>query len=298
MDITLALGGGGSRGAAHIGVLRVLERNGLRVRAIAGTSIGSVVGAFYAFGYSPDEIAILFTSVDLPRLLYGWPLVDGPGLLGVRGIADFLRTHLGNRNFDDLKIPCAAVAVDLISHREIILREGRVVDAILGSIALPGIFPPKDYHPYRLIDGGTLNPVPVSAARALLPHLPVIAVNLYPPLEQPSTPLNLQIPVPKPLAEQLSRLNITQAFQVFADAVDIGQRQMTELRLKIESPEVLISPQTGDIGLLDSIDVPEIARVGEQAALEVLPSIKEATSWQKRLARLFGRFLFLRTKQP
>jgi NTE family protein len=290
MDITLALGGGGSRGAAHIGVLRVLERNGLRVRAIAGTSIGSVVGAFYAFGYTPDEIETLFTSVDLPRLLYGWPLVDGPGLLGVRGIADFLRTHLGNRNFDDLKIPCAAVAVDLTSHREIILREGRVVDAILGSIAVPGIFPPKDYPPYRLIDGGTLNPVPVSAARALLPHLPVIAVNLYPRLEQAFMPINLQIPVPKPLADQLARLNITQAFQVFAEAVDIGQRQITELRLKMERPEVLISPQTGDIGLLDNIDVPEIARFGEQAALKSLPSIKKVTSWQNRLARLLRRW--------
>ncbi|MFO7583435.1 MAG: patatin-like phospholipase family protein [Anaerolineales bacterium] len=289
MEISLALGGGGSRGAAHIGVLRVLETHKVRIRAVAGTSIGSIVGAFYAFGYTPDEIEDLFTSVDLPRLLYGWPLIDGPGLLGVRGIADFLRTHLGNRNFEDLNIPFAAIAVDLNSHREIVLKKGRVVDAILGSIAVPGIFPPKDYEPYRLVDGGTLNPVPVSVARALAPNLPVVAVTLYPPLDQPSIPLNLQIPGPKPLLDQLSRLNITQAFQIFAEAIDIGQRKMTELRLKMEHPEVLIAPDTGDIGLLDSVDVPEIVKLGEQAALEAIPTLKRAASWQKRLARLFGR---------
>lgn len=287
MDITLALGGGGSRGVAHVGVLRVLERHGFRVRALAGTSIGAIVGAFYAFGYHLDEIESIFASVDLTRLLYGWPLVDGPGLLGVRGIADFLRTHLGNRNFEDLLLPCAAVAVDLDSRREIILQKGRVVDAILGSIAIPGIFPPKDYEPYRLIDGGTLNPVPVSAARALSPSLPVVAVNLYPPLDQPSTPINLQLPGPKTLMEQIARLNISQAFQIFAEAVDIGQRQMTEMRLQIEKPDVVIAPAVAHIGLLDTINVGEVAKLGEAATLEALPRLKRAFSWKARLKRFW-----------
>jgi NTE family protein len=285
MDITLALGGGGSRGAAHIGVLRALERNGYRIRAVAGTSIGSVVGAFYAFGYTPDEIEALFASVDFSRLLYGWPLIEGPGLLGTRSITDFLRTHLGNRSFDDLQIPFAVVAVDLNSRREIILREGRVVDAILGSIAIPGIFPPKDYEPYRLVDGGTLNPVPVNVARALLPKLPVVAVNLNPPLDQPSTPLNLQLPGPKTLVEQIARLNLTQAFQIFGEAVDIGQRELTELRLAIDKPAVIISPLVNDIGLLDAIDVNKISSRGEVATLEALPALKLAVSWRARLMR-------------
>jgi NTE family protein len=290
MEISLALSGGGSRGAAHLGVLRVLERHGFQVRAVAGTSIGSIVGAFYAFGYHPDEMQSLFASVDLARLLYAWPLSDGPGLLGVRGIADFLRTHLGNRSFEDLNIPFSAVAVDLNSRREIILQKGRLVDAILGSIAIPGIFPPKEYDPYRLGDGGILDPVPVRAARALAPGLPVLAVNLYPPLDQPSTPIALQLPVPKPLAEQIARLNITQAFQIFAEAVDIGQRQMTELRLQLDHPEVLVSPLVGHIGLLDSINVAEVAQLGEIAALESLPDLRRAVSWPARLARrLRGR---------
>lgn len=285
MDITLALGGGGVRGAAHIGVLRILARHGFRVRAVAGTSIGSVVGAFYAFGYTPDEIENLFAQVDFSHLLYGWPLVDGPGLLGIRGIIDFLRTNLGNRNFEDLTMPCAAVAVDMNSRRAIILQKGQVVDALLGSIAIPGIFPPKEYDPYRLTDGGTLDPVPVRAARAMLPGLPVVAVTLNPPLEQPSTPLNLPIPGPKTLVEQLARLNLTQAFRVFGEAIDIGQRELTELRLKIDRPDVIISPSVGEIGLLDSVNVGEVVKLGEIAALEALPALKYAVSWRGRLAR-------------
>jgi uncharacterized protein YqfA (UPF0365 family) len=83
----------------------------------------------------------------------------------------------------------------------------------------------------------------------------------------------------------LARLNITQAFQVFAEAIDIGQRQVTELRLKIEKPEVLITPLVGGIGLLDSIDVREVSKIGEIAALEALPALKRAVSWPARLRR-------------
>lgn len=289
MDITLALSGGGSRGVAHLGVLRVLEQHGFRIRALAGTSIGSVVGAFYAFGYPTDEIESIFASVDLSRLLYGWPLVEGPSLLGMRGVSDFLRTHLGNRDFEDLNLPFAAVAVDLESRREIILKKGNVVDAILGSIAVPGIFPPQHYPPYRLVDGGTLDPIPVSVARALSPSLPVVAVSLYPPLGQPSTPINLQLPGPKTLMEQIARLNITQAFQIFAEAIDIGQRQMTDMRLRIDKPDVLIAPDVGDIGLLDTVDVAQVAMQGELAALAALPELKRVFSWRARLRRFRQR---------
>lgn len=289
MDITLALSGGGSRGVAHLGVLRALEQHGFRIRALAGTSIGAIVGAFYAFGYPTDEMESIFASVDLSRLLYGWPLVEGPGLLGVRGVADFLRTHLGNRDIEDLNLPFAAIAVDLESRREIILKKGGVVDAVLGSMAVPGIFPPRDYPPYRLVDGGTLNPVPVSAARALSPSLPVVAVNLYPPLDQPSTPISLPLSGPKTLIEQIARLNITQAFQIFAESIDIGQRQMTEMRLQMDRPDVLISPDVGEIGLLDNVDVARVARQGELATLAVMPELKRVFSWQARLRRFRQR---------
>jgi len=288
MDITVALGGGGTRGAAHLGVLRVLEREGYRVRAIAGTSIGSLVGALYAKGVSIDEMEDLMAVVD-PVRLYGWPLSDGPGLLGMRGIADWLQEHIGSIAFKDLKLPLAVVAVDLDSNREIILRKGNVVDAVLGSMAVPGIFPPKKLNEYTLIDGGVLDPVPVRAARALAPGLPVVAVSLMPPLDEPSMPIVVPSNVPAPIAEQITRLNITQAFRVFIDAVDIGQRQMTELRLKIDQPEVLIYPDVGHINILEKVDVHKIARLGERATEALLPELEQSLSLPATLMRQVRR---------
>jgi NTE family protein len=143
MDITVALGGGGSRGTAHIGVLRAMEKSGFNIRAIAGTSIGSIIGAFYVIGRTPDEIEAIFSAIDQSKL-YGWPLSGGPGLLSLRRIHEFLKTNFGQSNFEDLKLPFAAVSVDLNSNREIILDKGCVVNAILASITIPGLFPPKE----------------------------------------------------------------------------------------------------------------------------------------------------------
>lgn len=281
MEISLALGGGGARGAAHLGVLRVLEREGFRIRAIAGTSIGSIVGALYARLQNVDDVTRVMQSVDQSKL-YGWPLTDGPGLLGVRGIHDFLRQQFGDDTFAELGILCAAVAVDLNSNREIVLQQGRVVDAIMGSIAIPGLFPPKQYNEYTLIDGGTLDPVPVRAARALAPDLPIVAVSLTKPLDAPKTPPSLPLPVPQPWAEQIARLNITQAVKIFVNAIDIGQRQMTELRLQIDKPDVIIRPDVVDINFLDKVDVAEIAKRGEIATLQNLAALRRAVSWKPR----------------
>ncbi len=288
MDISLALGGGGARGAAHLGVLRVLEQEGFRIRAIAGTSIGSIVGALYARLQSAEEVTRVMQSVDQSKL-YGWPLADGPGLLGVRGVHDFLYQQFGDDTFAELGLPCAAVAVDLNSNREIVLQEGRVVDAVMGSIAIPGLFPPKQYHEYTLIDGGTLDPVPVRAARALAPGLPVVAVSLMDPLDAPKTPLNIPLSVPQPFVRQLARLHITQAVKIFVDAIDIGQRQMTELRLQIDKPDVIIRPDVADINVLDKVEILAIARRGELAALKRVPALRRAVSWQARMMRVVQR---------
>ena len=287
MDITLALGGGGMRGVAHIGVLRALEREDCHVRAVAGTSFGAIVAAFYAAGFTPDEMERFVGNLNQPWL-YGWPFSEGPGLFGVGKIAALLKTHLNDKTFSDLNLPCAAVAVDLKSNREVVLQEGPVVDALLGSMAFPGLFPPREIGPYSLMDGGSLDPVPVRAARALAPGLPVVAVSLLSPLEQPVTPPTFLVSAPNLLVEQLTRLNITQAFTVFADAVDIGQRQMSELRLKVDAPEVLIHPDVDHINLLDKVDVADVAKRGERAMQAALPELRRAVSWSARVRRTLG----------
>jgi NTE family protein len=291
MDISLALGGGGSRGHAHIGVLRCLEREGFRVRAVAGTSAGGIIAAMYAAGYTPDEMEARFAKMDQSKF-FGRTSKDGPGLLGLSGAQKILEEFLGDRTFADLKIPCAVVAVDIKLAREVVLSKGRVVDAVMATVAVPGIFPPKEFDDHQLVDGGVLDPVPVSVARSLAPRLPVVAVVLTPLVEQTGGLAHLPLPVPVPgsIVERLTRTRIAQAFNIFLNAVDTGGRMITELRLQVDRPEVVIRPDVDHIGLLDEVDVHEVVRSGEVAAEAVLPDLKRAVAWPRRFRRkLFPR---------
>ena len=155
MDITLALGGGGSKGNAHIGVIRRLEKEGFRIKGVAGTSFGGIVAVLYALGYSPDKIEEIFTSVDQTQFYERAPN-DGPSLIGLAGVTRYLEEMIGDCTFADLKLPCVLTAVDLKSGREVLLSEGRLVDAILATIAMPGIFPARYVDGLELVDGGTL----------------------------------------------------------------------------------------------------------------------------------------------
>lgn len=289
MDITLALGGGGAKGNAHIGVLRRLEKEGFHIRAVAGTSFGGIVATLYASGRTPDEIEELFLRVDQSRL-YGHLAGEGPSLLGLGGATKWLDEVFGTTTFDDLKLPCAVTAVDLKSAREVILTEGLVSDAILATIALPGIFPPRRIQEWELVDGGTLDPVPVSVARSLAPGLPVVAVVLSAPVGEPARTIEMTLPyLPGAIARRISRLRPAQAFDIFLQAVDIGNRLMTELRLEVDDPEIIIRPAVTHIQLLDKVDTSEVARLGEQAVESLLPELRRVTAWPARLARSIGK---------
>lgn len=292
MEITLALGGGGAKGNAHIGVLRRLETEGFRVRAIAGTSFGGLVAVLYAVGYPPDEIEAIFASVDQSRL-YGRSAEERPSLLGLAGVRKWLDRILGERTFDDLEIPCALTAVDLNCGCEVTLDEGRVRDAILATIAVPGIFPAFPWHEWELVDGGVLNPVPVAEARALAPSLPVVAVTLQAPMGEPAHSMAVPLPIPsglpKPILDRLAHIRYAQAFDIFMRSVDVGNRAIAEYRLAVDKPDVIIRPAVSDIELLGRVDVREVARRGEEAVQAVLPALRQAVSWSRRLRRtLFG----------
>jgi NTE family protein len=289
MDITLALGGGGAKGNSHIGVIRRLEKEGFRIRAVAGTSFGGIIAALYAFGKTPDQIEELFSTVDQSRL-YGHTSGDAPSLLGLAGATKLFDEVFGATTFDDLSLPCALTGVDLKSAREVILTEGLVRDALLATIALPGIFPPRHILDWELVDGGTLDPVPVSVARALAPNLPVIAVVLTSPIGEPTQTFEMSIPyLPEAIARRITRLRPAQAFDIFLQALDIGNRMMTELRLEKDDPEIVIRPAVSHIQLLDKVDVAEVALLGEQAVEAILPDLRRVTAWPARLVRSLGR---------
>src|SRR5574339_965669 len=142
MEITLALGGGGAKGNYHIGVIRRLEKEGFRIKGVAGTSFGGIVAVLYALGYSADKLEEIFASVDQTQF-YGHAPNDGPSLFGLAGVTRLLEGTIGDRTFADLKIPCVLTAVDLKSGKEVLLSKGRLVEAILATIAIPGIFPAR-----------------------------------------------------------------------------------------------------------------------------------------------------------
>jgi NTE family protein len=291
MDIVLALGGGGVKGHAHIGVLRVLEREGFRVRAIAGTSAGGLWGCFFAAGYSPAIIEEEMSRLN-PETLYHRTPGDGPAMLGLAGIHELLNEKLGEITFSELRIPFAVTAVDLERAEQIILSEGRVVDAILATIAVPGIFPPRQLGGKILVDGGVLDPVPVEVARALMPGFPVVAVVLSPELNAwygPGSPRLLNaLPF---LSNYLGRLRIAQALNIFMRSVDIGGVALTEMRLRLERPDVVIRPVVPHIGLLDKVNPRDVAKLGEEAAEAALPQLRQAVSWRGRISRQISSLL-------
>jgi NTE family protein len=186
-------------------------------------------------------------------------------------------------------LPCAVVAVDLKSACEVVLREGRVVDAVLASCAIPAVFPPQQMGEYQLVDGATLDPVPVSVARLLAPNFPTVAVVLTPLPGQEQSQFSLPFPsrIPAPIMERLTHLRLAQALNIYIQATDAGARMLTELRLKVDAPDVIVRPDMETTGILDTVDVLKIIHLGEEAMDTALPELKRVTAWPNRLRRKY-----------
>lgn len=294
-EIALALGGGGVKGIAHIGVIKVLEKEGFKISAVAGTSAGGIIGALLSAGYHSSEMMKVVERLKAPHFFSRSPF-DGPSLMGVQGGVQVLTDFLGDRHFDDLAIPFACTAVDLNTSQEIILAHGSLVEAILATIAVPGVFPPRQVGEYTLVDGGVLDPVPVALVRWMAPSSPVLAVCLSPSPEGWATLPDIHVPptspIPRPILEQVARMRIGQAFQIFIKSYDVTSRMVAELRLQIEKPEVLIRPDVARFGILDDthrINTRELVEMGEAAAKAALPQIHQALSWSNQLSRHFRR---------
>ena len=291
-EIAVALGGGGAKGNAHIGVLRRLEQEGYHIAAVAGTSFGGLVGAFYAAGFTPDEIESLFGEIDQSKL-YQLGLHTNPSLLGVGKVRHWLDEVLGEITFEETRIPCALTAADLNRNAEVSLRTGLLKNAILATIAIPGVFPPMEMDGHYLVDGGVLNPVPVSLARELAPRLPVIAVALSSSLSPAALyhlPVSFSSVVPEYITRRITRMNVAQAMNIFLQSVDMSNRAITELRLKSEPPDLIIRPAVEEIGLLDQVIVADVARLGEEAVEACLPELARIKRRPNRILKeLFRR---------
>jgi NTE family protein len=251
-----------------------------------------LIAVLYALGYSPDQIEELFASVDQNQF-YGHAPNDGPSLMGLAGVTRLLEERLGDATFADLKLPCVLTAVDLKSGKEVLLRQGRLVDAMLATIAMPGVFPARYIDGLELVDGGTLDPVPVAPARMLAPRLPVVAVVLTMPMGIP--PQSWRLPLQRYWAGRLvssllTKMRYDSVWDIFSRSLDITSRAVTQYRLEMDRPEVIIRPQVYEIDTLDVVDVHEVAKRGEEAAEAALPQLRSLFTWRNRWRRSFGAY--------
>ena len=277
--IGLALGGGAARGWAHIGVLRALEELEVPVDAIAGTSMGALVGAIAAagqlealeitaLGLAAKDVTRNFLDLTLPRA----------GLIEGQKIVHLIEQHLDIRRFEQLQLPFRAVATNLLNGMEVVLDSGNVIEAVRASIAIPGIFTPVTVNGVLLADGGLVNPVPVSVARALGVDL-VIAVDLNyfsgPAAHGSLVPSKLQkrleasgamrwAPIQRWLAEA-AQPNI---FDVLGHAIRIIEAQIAEIRLRTEPADVLIRPDVGAVGIMEFHRAAPAIEAGYHATLQ------------------------------
>jgi NTE family protein len=266
--VGLALSGGGARGLAHIGVLKVLEREGVLVDCLAGSSMGGIIAAAYAAGVTVAELekeALRMAKLrELMKLVD--PLPPRRGLLAGKRLRVYLSRFVDpSLTFGDLKLPLALTAVDLLSGEEILLDEGPVIDAMLATCAFPGVLPPVASNGHWLVDGGLLNNLPVDVVRSLGAEV-VIASNVTPfsvqenPLEAPET----------------LRLLPDFLWDSYRAIVLLG-RALTRIRIVNTKPEVLIQPAlSSDIGVFSSFPrATEIIAAGEQDADRWLPRLYE-----------------------
>lgn len=290
LRIGVALGGGGARGWAHIGVLRTLIEAGFEPDVIAGTSMGAIVGGAYAAGRL-DAIENFALGLDRKAI---WRLADlnlgaGGGLVLGERISSTLRDVVGQHEIPTLAKKFAAVATELGTGHEVWLSDGDLIAAMRASYSLPAIFVPVRRDERVLIDGGTTNPVPVSACRAMGAHI-VIAVPL------PAGPSTSKRYAPAIAAETSAWRKALAAFreperfvaaQLFGDtpetlttaAVSVGALnilldRMTRVRLASDPPDVTVTSDIGSIALLEFDRAGDAIRIGAEATKRVLPEIE------------------------
>ncbi|MCP5094114.1 MAG: patatin-like phospholipase family protein [Chloroflexi bacterium] len=268
----LTLGGGGARGAAHIGVLTELERVGLQPDLITGTSMGGLVAALVAAGLSSKDLLHLFEKMNLSQI-YALP-GSKKALSSNKKVEKLLEEMIGRITFADLKIPLAVVTTDLVSRREVILDEGDVITAVLATIALPVILPAVELNGRTLVDGGLLNNVPFDVARARGATY-VLAVDLT-----NTAPFGTHVDKPKPSTGVLERvLTMTQnnpTWQIISTITDIVTAQSLNTRLALSQPDLLLRPDMSTISLFDFHRWQEAVEAGRTAVLPHLDEIVES----------------------
>ncbi|MFC5742213.1 patatin-like phospholipase family protein [Dyella tabacisoli] len=248
LRIGLALGGGAAKGFAHIGVIKMLEANGIHPDVVSGTSAGSVVGALYASGMDPFQLQEQAFALDESKIrdvrLFSGGLVQGQKL------QDFVNQLVGNRPLDKLKIPLAVVSTQLETGQRTVFVRGNTGQAVRASSSIPGVFEPVEISGKHYIDGGVVSPVPVDAARELGADV-VIAVDI---------------------SSKASGSNPGSMLGIVNQSISIMGQKLGEQELT--RADIVIRPKVGQIGAVDFEQKNQAILEGERATLAAMPLIR------------------------
>lgn len=279
----LALGSGAARGWSHIGVLHGLRELDIHPDLICGCSVGALVGGAYLTGHLKD-LEDWLHGLDWKQVARFFDLtMSRGGMIVGKRFTDFLRDITENQRFDELPLPFAVVAADLMTGQEVCLDEGSLADALRASASLPGLFAPYNIQGQWLVDGGLVNPVPVSLCHRLGANR-VIAVNLNhdllgrhlnrkpankPTKEEDSPLLRAQFGGLDPLFSRLRDRDADHPglFEVLFNTINIMQYQITRSRLAETPPDLLLSPSLGHVGMLEYHCAGEAIETGRQCVL-------------------------------
>lgn len=279
--IGLALSGGGARGAAHIGVLNVLQELDVKIDVVTGTSAGGMVAAMLGASWTLEQMRHFFTETDFAAMVQ----LDrsGGGLISVSRFAETLRARFGDLRLETLEPRVALMAADVKVGQPVMLERGPVVEAILATTAVPGLFPPVEWGDHRLVDGGVIDNIPTQAAYQLGAEQ-VIAVDV-----NSRSDIGLMLGEVSPFAQRVRRalywlLSLSRrdaAFDVLMRSSMLSLRVLEMYHLAAFPPTVLIRPALGDIGLFDMHRTNEAIDAGEREGRKAMSELKKLTarSW-------------------
>jgi NTE family protein len=298
MKIGIALGGGGAKGLAHIGVIKVLEEHGLIPQIVSGTSIGALIGALYLLGgdiYAVEAYALGFENSNLRPYLS--PRPSSSGLISEKGIQNFLHELFGSKRIEALDRPFFCPATDIRRGREVMFSRGSLLKAVRASISVPVIFKPVRLQRSYLVDGGLINPVPVDVLKKNHSGF-TIAVNVITP--RPARPRCRKTTSAKEkqllarLDDFLSRRLISgradeqpNLIEAFLSTMEIMQEKLITARLQNDAPDAVIHVDTQDFKMFEFYRPAAIIRRGEETARREIKAILRL--WKKRQAQGKGK---------
>ena len=260
--VALVLGGGAARGFAHIGVIRVLEQEKIPVDMVVGTSVGSLIGALYAYDMNSFELewtAFSLEKDDVFDFTVLSAITTGMGLVKGDRLEAFVKAKIPLADIESLKLPFAAVATDLNRGTEVVLDKGSIAKAVRASSAIPGVFNPVEHQGKLLVDGGVVDNIPISVAREKGADI-VIAVDI---------------------SENVINFNVTSYIDVVLQSVNIMFNET--MKYKKKEADVLIKPAVAPVALLDFSQRKQCMLAGMDAAKRAVPEIREKIEeWGKK----------------